>query len=150
MVIYDTANIPFYNNKIFNKDIADKYPGATSIYLLSELCKKNKVKIYTADYVLNNRIEIKGAKIITEIISPWTKKLVELGAIRHSILCLETPSFAWKFYGKINSITKLYRHSFLFSGLEYKVSNLTIFHNALFPQPDLILMNNFKKSQTIF
>ena len=144
MVIYDTANIPFYNNQIFNKDIADKYPGATSIYLLSELCKKNDVKIYTADYVLNNRIEVKGAKIITEIISPWTKKLVELGAIRHAIICLETPSFAWKFYGKINSITKLYSHSFLFSGLEYKVSNLTVFHNALFPQPDLILMNNFK------
>ncbi len=143
MIIFDTNNKPFYNNNIFNKNIANKYPGATSIYELSLLCKKNNIPIYTADYVLKNNLNIQGAKIITEIESIWTKKLVKKGALKHALICLETPSFAWKFYSNLKSITYNYKHSFLFPGSINKISKRTTFHPTLFPQPDFSFNEHF-------
>jgi hypothetical protein len=146
MIIFDTNNLPFYNNQIFIKNIADKYPGAGSIYLLSILCKKNNIPIFTADYVIEKNIQITGAKIITEISTKWTKLLVKRGAIRHAIVCLETPSFAWNFYANLNSITKNYKHSFLFSGTKDKISKNSIFHSSLFPQPEFKLNKYFENN----
>ena len=143
MVIFDTNNIPYFNNQIFKKSVAYKYPGASSIYLLAKLCKDFNIPIYTADYVIKNNLDIIGAKIITEIQSDWTKTLISKGAIPHALICLETPSFAWRFYSKLRSISKKYKHSFLFSGTKYKVSPDTIFHSSLFPQPEIELSEYF-------
>jgi hypothetical protein len=102
--------------------------------------------MYTADYVISNNLEIKDAFIITEILTPWTKELTKRGAKRHIILCMETPSFAWKFYANLNKITSQYKYSFLFSGSKFKVSDDTIFVPTIFPQPDFIENSSFSNS----
>jgi hypothetical protein len=135
MIIFDTSNKPFYNNKIFKKEVALSYPGAMALFILYELCIQNKIPIYTSDYVIKNKIFIKNAFIITEILTPWTKELVKKGATKHILLCMETPSFAWKFYANLKKITSKYKYSILFSGSKSKVSDNTILIPTIFPQP---------------
>jgi hypothetical protein len=135
-IILDTSNKPFYNNEIFKFEIALKYPGSLTAFYLCELCKKNNVEIFTADYVIANNVDVKDAFIITEILTPWTKELIKRGAKRHILLCMETPSFAWKFYARLKKISSHYKYSFLFSGSKLKVSEQTIFIPIIFPQPD--------------
>jgi hypothetical protein len=145
-IILDTSNKPFYNNEIFKFEVASKYPGSLTAYYLHELCKKNNVEIYTADYAVEYNLDIKNALIITEILTPWTKELVKRGAKKHILLCMETPSFAWKFYAKLKYFTSQYKYSFLFSGCKSKVSDLTNFIPTIFPQPDFNI--NFKFSNS--
>ena len=116
--------------------MASKYPGAKSIYLFAELCKKNKINIITADFAISQNIDLAGALIVTEIHTKYTNELCERGAIKHSLVCLETPSFAWKFYHNLKRISSNYLHSYLFKGAEGLVSNKTQFHPMVFPQPD--------------
>ena len=136
LVIFDTNNDPYLDNKIFDREVSSHYPGANSITLFYEICVFNGFTVYTSDYVINNNIEISGALVITEINSRWTNELVKRGALLHALVCLETPSFAWKFYSRINTISKLYQHCFLFGGTEKKVNKGTKFYPTVFPQPD--------------
>ena len=143
IVILDTANKPFYNNEIFKLEIALKYPGSLTAYYLNKICLENNIKLYTADFVINNNINIEGALIITEIATPWTKELVKRGAKKHVLLCMETPSFAWKFYANLKKYTKDYQYSFLFSGSRKKVSHKTKFVPSIFPQPNFTINKYF-------
>jgi hypothetical protein len=145
LVIFDTNNEPYLNNKIFDSSISKNYPGANSITLFYEICVSNGFTVYTSDYVINNNIDITGAWVITEIHSRWTSTLEKKGAILLALICLETPSFAWKFYSRINSISKKYKHCFLFSGIENKVNEGTILHPTVFPQPDSKQFSRYNK-----
>ncbi len=145
VLIFDSGNKPFLNNKIFDIELASKYPGAKSIYLFSELCKNDGINIVTADFAIIQNMDIKDALIVTEIQSPYTNELCRRGAIKHSLICLETPSFSWKFYHNLNEISSNYLHSYLFKGTEKLVSNKTQFHPMVFPQPD----SNKEKINTI-
>jgi hypothetical protein len=136
VVIFDTDNSPFLNNNIFDLNVASKYPGAKSIYLFSQLCRKNGFNIVTADFAISQNLDLKDALIVTEIQSSYTNELCKRGAIKHSLICLETPSFSWKFYHNLKEISSKYLHSYLFRGTEKLVSKETQFHPMVFPQPD--------------
>lgn len=136
VVVFDTSNTPFLNNKIFELVVASKYPGAKSVYLFAELCKRNFIDIVTADFAISQNMDLVNALIITEIQTPYTSELLKRGAIKHSLICLETPSFSWKFYYKLKEVSSQYLHCYLFKGAENLVSKKTKFHPMVFPQPD--------------
>lgn len=145
IIIFDTSNEPFLDNRIFIPDVSKKYPGANCITLFYNMASALGYKVYTSDYAIKNNIDIYNANVITEIESPWTNLLVKRGAKLTILVCSETPSFAWKFYSNLKKITSRYKNSLLFKGTEPKVSNLTNFQAAYFPQPDISTFKRYNK-----
>lgn len=145
IIIFDTSNEPFLDNKIFLSDVSKKYPGANCITLFYKMATNLGYQVYTADFVIKNNIDIYNAYVITEIESQWTNKLVKRGAKLSILVCSETPSFAWRFYSNLKKITSRYKNSFLFKGTEPKVSKLTNFQAAYFPQPDISTFKRYNK-----
>jgi hypothetical protein len=137
IIIFDTDNSPFLDNKIFDSNVSRLYPGANCISIFYEMAINKGFNVFTSDYVINNGIDISGAFIITEMSTRWTEKLVDQGAILLILVSGETPSFAWRFYKNLKKISSKYRYSFLFKGCASKVSEKTIFSTTYFPQPDV-------------
>jgi hypothetical protein len=137
IIIFDTGNQPFLNNQIFTEEVARKYPGAMSILIFHELATKQGYRLMTADFALTNNVDVSDALVITEIISPWTRDLEKKGAKLAILICLETPSFAWKFYSNLTNISKSYAYCFLFPGAIDKVSKNSKAYPCMFPQPDI-------------
>lgn len=137
IVVFDTANEPYLENKIFDPAIASRYPGAMAMYRFHELATSAGYQVMTADCAGKEDLEGNRLLVISEQVTPRTESLRRKGALLAALICLETPSFAWRFYRDLHRISRWYRHAFLFPGASKWVDVQRVqFHPALFPQPD--------------
>lgn len=136
IIILDTANQPYYCNRVFDVTIASKYPGALSLHKFYELAIRAGYAVMTSDMAVQTGVDGTRAVVVTEQTSPWTDQLARSGASLGVLFCLESPSFAWRFYRELSKTSQLYRHVFLFPGAASRVSSVASeFHPTLFPQP---------------
>lgn len=135
VVVFDTGNVPYLENKIFDPLVASRYPGAMAMCRFYELATAAGYQVVTADCVEKENF---GGQlfVISEQITSRTKLLDKKGAHLVALFSLETPSFAWRFYRDLRQTSRLYRHVFLFSGAAKWVDRGRVqFHSVLFPQP---------------
>jgi alpha(1,3/1,4) fucosyltransferase len=138
IIVFDTENVAYLENRIFNSAVASQFPGAMALHRFYELANSSGYELLTSDLFLQKKPEGK-AFVISEQVTSRTKLLTDAGALLVAVYSLETPSFAWKFYRDVYKETLLYKHAFLFSGASKWVDPERVnFHPTLFPQP-----NNF-------
>jgi len=137
IIVVDTANRPYYNNKLFDSSIAEQYPGAMAMCRFYELATAAGYQVVTADCLDRSGYDTGRMIVVSEQVTPWTEDLARRGALLGVLFSLETPSFAWRFYRNLRQISKRYKHVFLFKGSAKWVDDGSVqFHPTLFPQPD--------------
>ena len=135
LIVFDTDNLPYQGNRVFDRAIASKYPGALAIHKLYELATSLGYVVMTGDVFLSEKPEGK-AYVISEEFTSQTQLILDTGALFVAVFCMETPSFAWRFYRDLHKRSLLYKHAFLFSGASKWVDLQRVkFHPTVFPQP---------------
>ena len=135
LIVFDTDNLPYQGNRVFDRAIAAKYPGALAIHKLYELATSLGYVVMTGDVFLSEKPEGE-AYVISEEFTSQTQLILDTGALLVAVFCMETPSFAWRFYRDLHKRTLLYKHAFLFSGASKWVDLQRVkFHPTVFPQP---------------
>jgi len=134
-IVYDVSYKEFQNNKIFDCEYASKFPGAITWAIFAERIRKLGWDISTSDIFLKEKEYSKDANFfcISEMISPYTFKLFEIGIKPLILICGESPNVAWRFYHKLDKYSSLYDHVFLFRGVQQKVNKSTKFHTLYWP-----------------
>ena len=112
---------PYHDNKIFDKSVAGKYPGALWLSFYEQLAKKKGVEVVTGDVALSNLQagywKPTDILVIQELDAQHGKKLIGLGAFPFLLLGLESPLYAYDFYDHVQEIAPLFKHRVLFSGI---------------------------------
>jgi alpha(1,3/1,4) fucosyltransferase len=136
LIVIDTGNEPYYENRVFDPAVAARYPGGLTMVRFHELATGAGFRVTTADLIDREPVDASRAIVISEQTTEWTDQWAERGASLCAVVCFETPAFAWRFYRDLPRISARYRHAFLFAGARSRVlSPGTVFHPTLFPQP---------------
>jgi hypothetical protein len=133
LVVYDTGITEFLNNMVFNSEHACKFPGASIWPIFKDSANKRGWVVMTSDIYLKNPINSSITFCISEMITPFSKNVLNKGAVPLILLTGESPNVAVLFYHKIEKYAKIYKHAFLFHGLSERVKHLTCFHSLYWP-----------------
>lgn len=132
-IVFDTATRAFQNNQIFDPQHAAKFPGALIWTVLSDQAKKRGWEIMTSDVYLQKSSRSPVAICISDMVTPYTKRVFATGAVPLIILSGESPNVAWDFYHNVGRYARPYRHAFLFRGVSARVNPPTRFHPWYWP-----------------
>jgi alpha(1,3/1,4) fucosyltransferase len=134
-VVIDTGNWHFYENRLFEPEVASKSPGALSFCRFAQLAHNAGYTVVTGD-VAARANSTAGMIVVTEELTPWTETLKQKGAALGAIYSWESPSFAWRFYRNLSGVVGCYPHAFLFPGAARRIrAPKTRIHMSMFPQP---------------
>jgi hypothetical protein len=137
IIIFDLGVPTGGENKIFDRAFAYKISHTLlPICYLSEEAKKVGIQCVTPDVFLKDPEEFKMKEVLllSHLITPETKKLIELGAKPFLLLCQESPFIATKFYLNLKKYTGMFAYSMLFPGMEKRIDKKTKFIPMFFPQ----------------
>jgi len=132
-IVFDTATRTFQNNQIFDPQHAAKFPGAITWAVFSDHAKKRGWEIMTSDVYLKKLVHSPVTLCISEMVTPFTKRVLATGAVPFIILGGESPNVAWDFYHNMGRYARPYRHAFLFRGAGARVKAPTRFHPLYWP-----------------
>lgn len=136
LIIFDTANVPFHNNQVFDPEVARLYPGALTLARFGEMARHRGYEIVTCDLVDSIGVCPKDAILVTEQWSPYTIGMMRRGALPGLVMSYETLWHAWFYYSNLSKISSIYRHVFGFEGQRKRVKGRNaVFHTAYFPEP---------------
>ena len=105
IIVFDTANKPYHVNRIFNPEVAARFPGAMIWVRLHEEAKRHGFEMVTCDQVSVRGIRPSDTILVTEQWSPFTLSLIRHGALPGVIVCGETLWHAWSFYSNLRRIS---------------------------------------------
>lgn len=136
VVVLDHGISELMGNKIFNPSFAKKISHTIlpTCFLYQEALKKG-IRFITPDVFLNFKGKPQNTLLITHLKTPYTGKLISLGAKPTILTCQESPFIATRFYMDLKRISGLYKHTFVFSGMKKRLSSKTTYHQMFFPQP---------------
>jgi hypothetical protein len=161
LIVVDSAHPLVRENRCF--DSAHEFTGcghAINVRLAQE-AKKRSIDIITADIYLAMPKQVNRVVCLTDMITPFTDRLLSKGVQPAICLSLESPLNAKTFYHRIVHYAGRFHHSFQFRGTQERLFDTdTIFHPIVFPiesrmqlpqQPwdkrnYLILVNSNKRS----
>jgi len=128
----------FLQNRIFDSDLASKFPGAEFMSELAKIANRQDIEIVTGDVALSHikagDWQPKDVLCVVEADSKYGIELLEFGCVPQIILCFESPIFAWPFYDMLRQIAPKFKHRILFRGAFGKFQTDYGFnHPALFP-----------------
>ena len=132
-IVFDTATIEFQNNQIFDHQHAAKFPGALTWAVFSDHAKKRGWKVMTSDVYLKKTVHSSPSLCISEMVTPFTKRVLATEAVPFVILSGESPNVAWNFYHYLERYARPYSHAFLFRGAGARVKPSTRFHPLYWP-----------------
>lgn len=121
ILVYNTASRHFYENRIFDRDYAVKFPGAEVWALLGARMKERGWEAMTADAYLRGAPS-DPAICISEMETPFTAALLNRRVIPSIIFSGESPNVAWKFYRQLEKYTRPYHYAYVFRGASARVS----------------------------
>lgn len=137
ILVYCTDTKIFQQNRILEKKIAAKYPGALWVKRLSEIVSKQGINTVTGDVarLLLERegFEVSSFILIQEEGAADGIELVKMGAVPFLITSFESPIYAYDFYKNIKTITSKYMNRVLYSGAIEKVDLNGQNHDLHFP-----------------
>lgn len=132
-IVFDTAAITFQNNQIFNPQHAAKFPGAITWAVFSDHATKRGWEIMTSDIYLKKSVHSSVTLCISDMVTPFTKRVLATGAVPFIIFSGESPNVAWDFYHNMGRYAQPYHHAFLFRGVGPRVKPPTHFHPFYWP-----------------
>jgi len=133
VIVFDTATQPFLSNRIFDPVHAARFPGASWLSCLNDRCIERGWQMMTADVFLDNQVAASSVLCISDMVTPYTQRLLARGAIPTVIWCGESPNVAWDFYHHLTRYTAHYKHAFMFRGVQNLVQQPTQFHSFYWP-----------------
>ena len=133
LIVYDTATPQFQENRIFDHQYAARFPGALIWAYLSDRVQQRGWQIMTADVYLRILPKSSQTICISEMVTPYTRRLIEHQAITALVSSGESPNVAWRFYHNLQRYTRHYRHAILFRGASTRVKPPTQFHPLYWP-----------------
>jgi hypothetical protein len=133
LIVYDTATPQFQENRIFDHQYAARFPGALTWAYLSDRVRLRGWQIMTADVYLRLLPKSNPVICISEMVTPYTRRLIEHQVIAALIASGESPNVAWRFYHNLQHHTLRYRHALLFRGMSAHVRRPTQFHPLYWP-----------------
>jgi hypothetical protein len=112
--------IEFQNNRIFIKEWAQKFPGASWVPAFWEMLSKENVPMVTGDMALSHVKcgfwQAEDILVIQELNSYFGRELICLGAKPFILTGFESPIFAYSFYDRLRKIGARFPNRILFSG----------------------------------
>lgn len=135
IVVFDAGMPQLMDNKLFNRKEAGEVSHTIlpTCYLFEQTAKQD-ITMMTSDVYFKNYND-QPALLISALYGPDSKKLIEAGVKPIILTCMESPFIATRFYLNLKKISKLYKHSFVFSGMKKQLSGKTVYHQMFFPQP---------------
>lgn len=128
-IVFDFYSVAFLKNNIFQKEVAQKYPGALWLVDFFTEAKKRQWNVITSDVFLEEPAKYPHAFLVSEMITPQTKKIFRYPIILFITICAESPNVAWDFYHNLPENVKSFHHVFLFGGVREKFAHsFTMFH----------------------
>lgn len=153
IVVFDAGIPQLLDNKVFDPIFA-KAVSHTLLpvcYLYQEALKRG-IQLVTPDVFLALSEKPAYVPMISNLTTPFTKRLIEASVEPTILACGESPFIATRFYVHLNRISGLFTHSFVFKGMQKRLSNKTIYHQMFFPQAfdvDLFAPLAFKQKKFI-
>jgi len=117
VIIYDTPVDLFLANKLLDENFASQYPGASLWTKVHNKVKENNWDMVAADVFLENPSRYDEALLISDMFSPRTQKLINMGVKPCVCFSGESPNVAWKFYKEMLSNTYGFSAYYLFRGV---------------------------------
>jgi len=138
LVIFD-ANIPeLGGNKLFIPELAYKISHTIlPVCHLYETAESRGIKFITPDVYLQMENKPRAflfshlySAVSNDLVSNFGDKVKPL-----VLMCQESPFIATNFYVRLFQISKKFKHSFVFSGMERRLNKTTVYHQMFFPSP---------------
>jgi hypothetical protein len=117
LIICDVFQEVFWANRVLDPQYAARFPGASTWAVLGKLATQRGWQIMTADVFLRERPAASRTVLISEMITPYTRTLIERGAVAAIVTTVESPNIAWRFYHNLRRHTQPYSHAILFRGV---------------------------------
>lgn len=133
IIVFDIGIPAFQNNRIFNQDYASNFPGASVIPCLQQIAKKAEWMMITADVFLSCPPRFDRAVCLSNEATLYLKKIIRMGVEPKVLTSGESPNVAWKFYHKLEKLSRIFKHANIFSGFSKKIPSTTIFHPFYWP-----------------
>lgn len=140
VVIYDTATPEFKENRVFDHQYAAKFPGASMWAMLGERVRQRGWSIMTADVFLG--APSARAVCVSDMVTPYTRVLLEQGVIPAVILSGESPNIAWGFYHWLRRYSQPFHHAFLFRGAVTRPTGSVQVHPFYWPNSQREIISN--------
>jgi hypothetical protein len=136
LIVLDTNEPLFQNNRVFNLSYALCLPGCGRISTakLFEEAQKKGFDMVTGDLYVKKREHDNAALCMTDMFSNYTDQIMTKGARPTICSSLESPVVARKFYHNIEKYAGWFKHNFQYPGtMERLQKTNTIFHPTYFP-----------------
>jgi hypothetical protein len=137
IVAYCTKEDSFKHNRIFDRELAYKYPGALWVPELHDILVKNGYGVVTGDVAIHlvrtGKLNPTKILVIQEDLNPEGDELLHLGARGIILLCCESPLFAANFYELLPKYSRKFDHCVLFRGAHKYASPRLLAHVLHFP-----------------
>jgi len=133
IIVFDTAVSQFLGNRVFDPSHAARFPGAAWIACLYERVTQRGWRMTTADVFLESRPDAGWIVSLSDMVTPYTERLLRQGIQAAVIWSGESPNVAWNFYHRLQTNTARYSHAFLFRGVRDRVKPPTRFHPFYWP-----------------
>lgn len=135
LIVYDSAQAQFLNNRVFLQRVADRYPGASFISRFADLVVRRSWRIVTGDVYLAQPEHTGTTLCISEMLTPYTQRILARGAVPAVLWSGESPNVAWRFYRNLGNISSSYAHALLFEGVRSR-SRAASFHPLRWPNSE--------------
>jgi hypothetical protein len=136
LAVFDLATPAFLENRVFDLQYAQQFPGADAISTLAATLRERGVRTITADVYLGGVDFVGPVVLVTEERTPFTSRLLQDSRVRPvACFCLESPIVARAFYQSIPDVSTLFDHVFLWPGTRDRATGGAVFHDVSWPYP---------------
>lgn len=161
LIIADSAHPLVRGNRCFDSSFEFIGCGTAINVRLAREAKRRGLDVVTADVYLAMTKPHTRAVCLTDMVTPFTDKLLSKGVTPAICMSFESPLVAKKFYHKIAHYAKRFHHNYQFRGTQERLLGTgTVFHPIVFPMETrtplplqswdqrqyLILVNSNKRS----
>jgi len=137
IIVFDIAIPHFRNNRVFNREYAMQYPGASVLASLKAIANDHDWQIITGDIFLKYKPKFDRAVCLSNEATPELISIVNSGVELGVLTSGESPNVAWSFYHNLPRLSKGFRHACLFKGFSSRIHPGTKFHVHHWPMPDI-------------
>lgn len=133
-VAFDIGIREFQGNRIFDPDVAGRFPGASPFVRLHAEAARAGFDLVTSDVYIE-KMQGRRALLLADMHSRVADRLIASGLVPAASLCMESPLWAHSFYHSLGRHSRKYPHVFYFEGMRERVTSpATTFHVMYFPQ----------------
>jgi len=134
LIVVDCAHPLARENRCFDPEIEYTGCGHAIHVRLARAARRRGMEIATADVYLATVNRSRNAACVTDMVTPFTSRLIAKGAQPAICMSLESPLNAQRFYHHIARYAGRFQHNYQFRGTQERLASTgTVFHPIVFP-----------------